>query len=207
MNKKTRTLTLAITSIAVTCIQVFAEIRVEAAGVPTTRLTSCPQQKPLPCEKFFQYKVFSHFSKLTLGDPPNLYRRDHPNFVSLPTEQQAEAAVPAIERVDPSKTTQAWNRLSIRVDSRNTPLDLFKSSSRRHASTGTTLASGPAWDPVQQGKHPVLSIEGNTRNPTGLIVLCVDFIPSAPRPTGNLFITRPGIRNGEKAPLAWNISR
>ncbi len=207
MNKKPLTLALAITSTAAGCLQVSAEIRVEAAGVPTTRLTCCPQQKPLPCEKFFQYKVFSHFSNLTLGDPPSAHRSDHPNFVSLPTGQQASAPLPTIQRGAPTKTAKAWNRLSIRVDSRNTPLDLFKCSSRPHASTGTSLATGPAWNPAQQGKRPVISIEGNTRNPTGLIVLCVDFIPVAPQPTGSLFITRPGIRNGEKAPLAWNITR
>ncbi|MEK6192903.1 MAG: hypothetical protein N2F24_01525, partial [Deltaproteobacteria bacterium] len=203
----TLTLALAITSIAVTCAQLSAEIRVEAAGLPTTQLTSCPQQKPLPCENFFQYKVFSHFSNLTLGDARNAHRKHNPNFVTLPSSHKAEAPLQTIQSVGTSKTAKAWNRLSIRVNSRNAPLDSFKSSSQPHASTGTTLVSCPAWNPAQQGKHPIISIEGNTKNPSGMIILCVDFIPTPPQPTGSLSITRSGIRNGEKAPLAWHINR
>ena len=75
MNKKTLTLILVAASIAVTCAQVVAGIRVEAVGLPTINLSTCPQTKPLPCSKFHQYKVIGHFSNLSLGDATQLPQR------------------------------------------------------------------------------------------------------------------------------------
>lgn len=205
MNKQTLTLALLAASIAVICANAVAgerttphdthpptNIRIEAAGLPPLVLTKCPEQKPLPCGKFHQYKVFGHFSLLTLGET---------------TSANNNTTVSPVTTSYKRKPVKAWNRLSLRTDSRTFPLDIFKSSATPMATTGTLLSPCNARDLAAKTNPAIISIEGNTKNPSGLIILCVDHIPTPPRPTGSLSIGHGVTRDGDKTPLLWKINR
>lgn len=177
MNKKTLTLALVAASIAVTCAQAVAEIRVEAVGLNTIRLSACPQAKPLPCTGYHQYRVIGHFSSLTLGD----------------------AGTKAAPRL--------WNRLLLSSGSKLRPLDIFKSSSVPNTGTGHQVMACGAVELASGRNRPAVRVEGTTANPAGKVVLCVDFIPSPPRPSGRLNLTGMTVRDGQKIAIGWQRQR
>lgn len=205
MMKKTLTLALAAASITAICPPAIADIRIEAVGLTPTRLVHSPDQQNLKVADFYQYKVFAHFSLLTLGDIPLPEKPSAPLLTLSAPGKQPKPVIPAkpINR-------KAWNRLTIDTGNGQSPLDVFQSSSRRQASTGTILSSCPTplisnWS--QSPVTPAVSINSNTRNPSGLLVLCVDFVPSPPRPTGSISLNGNAPRTGDKIPMAWNIQR
>ncbi|MBT8044893.1 MAG: hypothetical protein KJO79_08075, partial [Verrucomicrobiae bacterium] len=93
---------------------------------------------------------------------------------------------------------------------KGTALDLFKSSSRTHSTTGTLLTYIPKnkisnW--AKAAKAPTVSIDGNTKNPSGKIILCVDFVPRPRIPVGRILLNGNTPRNGEKIAVTWKIYR
>ena len=191
MNKKTLTLALVAATIAVTCVQLSAGqpagIRVEAVGIPVTHLTASPQIKTLPCANFHQYKVIGHFSSLTLGDAPQ-NENNWGSATGKPLPRQ-------------------WNRISLSRDSWTRPLDLFKSSMEANATTGHVVMACSPVELAKRGSNPVMRLEGTTRNPTGSVILCVDFIAKPLRPKGSLNLAGMSIRDGQKIHIGWNRSQ
>lgn len=179
MNQKTLTLALVAASIAVTCLQVTAEIRVEAVGLRTISLSACPQSKPLPCTTFHQYKVIGHFSNLTLGNA-----------------HKAKTVAPRL-----------WNRLLVCATSTVRPLDIFKSSTEPNAETGHQVMACSAVELAKSDTRPTVSIDGTTANPSGKVVLCVDFIPTPPKPRGKLNLSGMTIRDGQSVAIGWQRNR
>lgn len=173
---------LVLALMALLNITAAAQIRIEAAGLPTTKLVSCPQQTPLKCGKFYQYKVVGYYSQLSLGAA-----RPQPSATGMPLK--------------------SWSRLSLRSTTDQFPIDIFKSSTAAHSSTGHQATACVAWNAGKQNNAPVIAVEGNTTQAQGYVVLCVDFIPAPPRPRGQLRLTRSSVRDGEKAPLAWKTQR
>ncbi|MCP5538337.1 MAG: hypothetical protein H7A51_19150 [Akkermansiaceae bacterium] len=205
MNKNTLTLALVAASIAVTCAQLVAGIRIEAVGVASSQLDHCPAQKTLPVQNYFQYRVFGHFSLLTLGDAPVAPQPEAPLLTRLPGPS-------GDDRHGSGATGKmiAWNRLFLTAGDSVKPLDIFKSSPRSRSTTGTVqshCSSAQTSDWSKSASPPMVRIEGNTRNPDGAVVLCVDFIPAPPVPQGQILLSRTHLRNGEKIPVAWKIHR
>ena len=181
MDRTKLTLALVAASIAVTCDQLSAEIRVEAVGLPDIRLQSCPQTKPLACSNYHQYKVIGHFSRLSLGDANN-------EVVKAPA-------------------TRLWNRLFINTGTTARPLDIFKSSTKANTSTGHQVMSCSSIELAQQKIPPTVRIDGTTANPSGKVILCVDFIPTPPKPRGKLKLPTIAVRDGQKVTLGWSSHR
>ncbi|MFK7910284.1 MAG: hypothetical protein AB8F34_06735 [Akkermansiaceae bacterium] len=182
MTKKTLTLALVAASIAVTCAQVTAEIRVEAVGLPAIQLSACPQVKTLPCTSYHQYKVIGHFSNLTLGDANQ-------------------------SGTNSSTAPRLWNRLLLTSSGNVRPLDIFKSSTNANTGTGHQVMSCKAVELAKQNATPTLRIDGTTANPSGKVILCVDFIPAAPKPKGKLNLTGMTVRDGQKIAIGWQRQR
>lgn len=169
-------------ALAVCCASADAQISFEASGLPSVQLDHSPQQLPLGCGQFHQYKIVGYYSRLT-----------------LPGGGDGAAAG--------GGPLRHWSRLTLRANSRQFPVDIFKSASAAPSGTGHQATSCAAWNASGTGGNPLLAVEGNTARPRGYVVLCVDFVPVAPRPRGRLRLTRAVVRAGEKAPLAWKIRR